>query len=383
MCNLRFHMLFFRMKKSFQKLSKDRSHINSSWRRLQKRSRRVQRRKKLLSSEDIPDKDNYRLRDYKKPPSGKYLQGYIIVKAPKKFSLVANTEEMIRFINRLEYFRSQRVKKVFVDMRYVSFIDNGASIVLLSIIERFREAKVKFNGNFPIDAGTRKKMKESGFFAELSKDHPEYYAGHSTSKSRRIVTNTSIEVDSNVAADLIRTATPFVFGCKKRCPGIQRTLVELMHNTNNHAAGSGNKHSKWWMSIDTNIKGKTVAFSFIDYGIGIFSSLKSKKAGNQFFGWAQKLLDSGLGDPSRESLFQMILEGKFHATVTDKSYRGKGLPGIYQSLERNQMSKLFVVTNNVRAYVEEKRFDKIQENFDGTYYYFELTDKQQNLSWNE
>jgi hypothetical protein len=42
----------------------------------------------------------------------------------------------------------------------------------------------------------------------------------------------------------------------------------------------------------------------------------------------------------------LIFEGELHRTATGKSYRGKGLPGVYEALQKNKISNLAMITND-------------------------------------
>ena len=77
-------------------------------------------------------------------------------------------------------------------------------------------------------------------------------------------------------------------------------------------------------------------------------------------------------------LLQLIMDGTLHRTATGKPYHGKGLPGINKARERNQISNLNIITNNVHANLDSNEFRIIPNSFSGTFVYWELN--QQNLN---
>jgi len=119
---------------------------------------------------------------------------------------------------------------------------------------------------------------------------------------------------------------------------------------------------------------------FVDYGIGIFESLKKKPKAEKWANRIEKLKQffSSHGNPE---LLRALLEGEVHMTVTGQHFRGKGLPGIKQVLERNQISNLHVISNDVFANVEKSQYITLKSTLNGTFVYWELNQTNENLPW--
>ena len=66
------------------------------------------------------------------------------------------------------------------------------------------------------------------------------------------------------------------------------------------------------------------------------------------------------------------MEGDFHRIVTEKYYRGKGLPGIADVQKRKQISNLRIVTNDVCGSFDNAEYRKMKTYFNGTFVYWEL-----------
>lgn len=76
------------------------------------------------------------------------------------------------------------------------------------------------------------------------------------------------------------------------------------------------------------------------------------------------------------------MEGEIHRTVTGQHFRGKGLPGIKEVLNRNQISNLCVISNNVIAKINtNSAFNKLKSEFCGTFVSWELNELNENAQW--
>lgn len=305
------------------------------------------------------------------------------VKAPRIFSLLKNPEETIHFLNKLERCLMNR-QKVWVVLKGVKEIDSGAIAVLFSVMELYTIKRVPFNGDHPLDEEAYKKLHESGFFTELyrsNRNRIEYRTG----VDNHIFARSNKKVESELGLPVMKEASEVIWGEKRICKGLQRILVELMHNTNNHAGGLGSKgDERWCLSVSHDKENKQVKFVFVDYGIGIFNSLSEKDKDNKWYGWQDKIkvhLGLSLTSTTNDLLLQKLLSGEIHMTVTRKEFRGKGLPGIKQVLDRNQISNLFVITNNAYADVSNGKYKLLGRNFSGTFLYWELCYSNENQPW--
>ncbi|WP_424964066.1 hypothetical protein [Ekhidna sp.] len=320
-----------------------------------------------LSKPDLTHKRNFEDR----------YKDYIKIHAPSKLSFIDNASEVVTFISKLKK-HYDRESKVFVVLSDVTTISYDAIVVLLSVMVRFKAKRIPFNGDFPTDKDARRILDESKFLKYLYqqfKESDRYELGQKSS----IHTYAWKDVDSELGSQLIRQASKTVWGEERRCQGVQRTLIELMLNTNNHAVDSKKGEKHWWISVSHNKKDNKVGFAFIDFGVGVFTSLNNKRSDSKFYGALEKLKEKVKYGNNAE-LLRLILDGTLHKTATRKPYHGKGLPGINMVLERNQISNLNIITNNVHANVDADDFKIIQNSFSGTFVYWEVN--QNNLSCN-
>jgi hypothetical protein len=298
---------------------------------------------------------------------------YKKVHAPSCFSFLKNPSGVSTFIQKLKKNFNKK-KKVYVVLRGINEIDDGAIVVLLSIMVRFKARKISFNGDFPADSLADMQLKRSGFFEHIGgttfKEKRWYQI--SGSQKNGIHTHANKNVSSKLGSEIIASAAKTIWGKERRCQGVQRVLIELMQNTNNHADidKQGNKH--WWLSTNHNKENKTVSFSFVDYGVGVFNSLENKSEDSKFYDW-KAILSKVFLYKSNTELMEVILNGTLHKTVTGKPFRGKGLPGVAQALKRNQISNLCIITNNVFCNYAQEKYTALKVPFSGTFIYWELT----------
>lgn len=305
-------------------------------------------------------------------------KGYTTLTSPQHFSFIEEPEKTIKFINRLEnlYLRRQ---SVFVDLKNIRSLDHSAVAVLVSVMFSFKSRNIAFNGNFPLNKELAKILIDSGFFKYLSKpigNKIEYTIG----KENQIFARANKEVNSELGLIVMAEVSNTIWGTNRTCKGLQRTLLELMQNTNNHAdlEEKGAKH--WWLSVNHDKKCKKVSFYFVDYGVGIFESLKSKPNGNKWFGWFEKLKNK-LQYGGNDEVLRLLLNGDMHMTVTGQHFRGKGLPGLKEVLDRNQISNLRIISNNVYADIDKEKFFRLSNEFSGTFVTWELNKDNINAPW--
>ena len=298
--------------------------------------------------------------------------------APSNFSFIDKPEDTIKFLIRLENLYLKR-KSVFVDLHELKYLDHSAVTVLVSVMFSFKSRNIAFNGNFPKEKALAQKLVKSGFFRYLDKpmgNKLEYAIG----KENQIFARAHKEVNSELGLIVMAEASNSIWGTNRICKGLQRTLLELMQNTNNHADLSEKGAKHWWLSVNHNKAEKKVSFYFVDYGIGIMESLKSKPAKNKWFGWFEKI-STKLIHGGNEEILNLLLNGEMHMTVTGQHFRGKGLPGIKEVQDRNQISNLKIISNNVFADITQSKYIRLSNEFSGTFVTWELNENNINTPW--
>ncbi len=346
--------------------------------------RAISQNKRRLKHNDKIKHKNYYFHSLPKPQTDRRIQKDIertawnYVTAPKDFSFRNNTEQCLLFLDEIDKLYELR-KPIWVILKQVERADHDSIVLLLSSMIYFRESGIAYNGDFPKNLEIKAKLQESGFLDVLYKKYT-YNKAKSSLKGENnlIITNWSTKVNASLSSHIIHDATKFIWGNEKRNPGIQRNLIELMLNTHNHADLDEQNVEHWYLSIEKDKLKNRVCFSFIDYGVGVFTSLTNKKPGNKFFGILEKLkikhkVVETDEDLTEEILLKQILIGELHKTATGKYYRGKGLPGLKDMLDRKWFSNLYIITNKAYSNVTDGEYRLLNNSFKGTFIYWELT----------
>lgn len=320
-------------------------------------------------------------KDWHYSPSqiNKKFPGYKHVWAPPYFSLVKNEIQVLDFLARLKQCLDSK-QKVLVRLERVTRMTTDAIVVLLSSMVRFKSMHIDFNGTYPINDRIRGILLKSGFFKYLYsqyKDEENYEFNEMDSK---IYTHGCKAVVSPLADKLIESASNSLWGEPRRCQGAQKTLVELMHNTFDHASlQKGGKH--WWLSVEHNKKEKYVAFSFIDFGMGIYNSLENKNSNDPLRKAWDTLKSINPFAKSQVELIKLILKGELHRSQSGDYYRGKGLAKIYDLCKGNKISSLCIISNKAYINVEDNDYHSIKDEFQGTFISFKININTISLPW--
>jgi hypothetical protein len=272
------------------------------------------------------------------------------------------------FISELEYLLSRK-RKVWVVMRDVNEVTYDALVVLLSVMILFRSSKIEFNGDLPKEEKAKNIVINSGFLDTLYNKRNE---GYKMTKPNSLL-RARKKVDAGFSAEVLDEVGKKLWNSPKRFQGVNRVLIELMQNTHNHASPSSLGEKHWWLSINHDHELNSVSFSFVDYGVGIFNSLDNKPKTSKFFGLVNQLRRKfEFGDNA--NLLKLILDGELHKIATSKEeFHGKGLPCVKKSMERNQLSNLFIISDNVFADITKESYVLLDNSFSGTFIYWELT----------
>ena len=243
-------------------------------------------------------------------------------------------------------------------MEDVSEIGEGAISMFLSVIDELTENSISIMGTKPKNIYECSKLEKSGFFKYMNG-----YINSKNSKSKNTILRTGGK--SNTAVDLsleIKNANETVWGIKGRNPPLRGTVFEMMRNSYDHAFKNEN-NVIWHLGISHDEDNKVVKFSFVDNGRGIIKSFSEGFLGNVFnlFRDNTDLL---------ETAFKDGIESR-----TGLSWRGKGLPTIYENYKDGYLTNLVVISNDVFIDFEREIYKKLNVPFKGTYYFWILNEK--------
>lgn len=323
---------------------------NNSIKRLRNR---VKRKYKIYSgsSNVIPNKTGYQYTAKQKSPP-LYFED---INAPEKFNLQAeNCEEFISFISKLKKY-GQSNENINIKLDNTTEVGEGAIAMLLSVIDELSRKGIIITGTKPKPGIDRDIFEKSGFF--------KFTNGHVDNKNRNSK-NTILRTGGAIMthidlSDEIKNANETVWNEKGRNPPLRGTVFEMMRNSHDHAF-KNDKHVIWHFAISHDEENNEVKFSFVDNGRGIIKSFTEGFLSTviNFFTDNTDLL---------ETAFKDGIESR-----TGLSWRGKGLPTIFENYKDGYFNNLVVITNDVYLDFDRKIYKKLRVSFVGTYYFWKL-----------
>jgi hypothetical protein len=295
----------------------------------------------------------------------------IIVTTPSLFTFLSNPNIVVGLIDKLEIAlvkAGEEHKELYVDIWHVSEIDHATISALLAVLYRARKAGVRINGNWPKDKTAKQIFRNSGFIYSLFSNDPDM--GHKFEINKENQLFTSNEHDIILVGEMTEGISSFITGGKHKLGGLYTTLGELMDNAVTHSGMEG----RWWLSINYDRTNKKAKFVFIDYGVGVFTSLSEKVDTHRVKILWQKAIALFGADAMEKQLRSIITESAGQVYDLEDG-RGEGIHGIYKTLERGELSDLYIATNRAFGDVSADKYEKITSDFKGTMYYWEISEK--------
>ena len=243
---------------------------------------------------------------------------------PKNFSIIENSNVTIMSFNKLfDYIYKNRHtrKHIFMDLSQTESFTIDAIMFLLAIVNNLKQqyrVNLSFKGNSPQANAPKKIFDESGFY-----NYVKYLGEEELDKN-----DDNIQIVSGVKCNvkLAQRISDYVqaklkMECKK-LHFLYVMMIELMTNTNKQAYCKKSEimDSKWFCYVRCT-DDKTIAFSFLDTGAGIPSTIKKN-----FFEQIKSF--ASLQDTI---LMVSALNGEFRSQ-TSQGNRGKGIPKRMQQI---------------------------------------------------
>jgi hypothetical protein len=354
------------MKRRREKIRRNRKmELRRAVRKARRRAIVKDRRRRFITNECIRNcnLNKHRSKENKQYFEKKAFRLYKTRNAPSNFSIIDNHEEVIRFCNKLRNDYHRR-SKVFVNLRDVKTVTNESLCLLLSNMMMFREKRISFDGNFPIDDNAKIIIIESGFFPTLYNNRNRSVNNVKSS----IFTHSSNSSNADLVDEIIKSCSMFLWNEVCNCGGVYNAFMELMSNTIEHADEiEGRK--KWWVTVTKDAAQKKVSFSFVDYGRGIIATLKDINH-KHHKSIVESLLSKWHNDDAR--LLKDVMEGALKISEKGESQYGNGLNSIYQDMIDNNLNNIVIISNNVYADVKNDSYLKMGSNFPGTFISWEI-----------
>ncbi len=283
---------------------------------------------------------------------------FVDVKAPTIFKLQYEyAENVLKYITDIKVI-AKNGKGINILMNDITEIGEGAIAMLLSVLEELTAKKVLIKGEKPTDSETNDILEKSGFF--------NFVRGRISDKNR-ITKNTILRTGrknthQKVLGKAIRSAMETIWGVSGRNPLVYSSVLEMMRNSCDHAFKQSSL-IKWHLALTHDDSLNQVKFSFVDNGKGIIKTFTEQSllvTVLHFFKDNCDLL---------ETAYKNGIESR-----TGLSWRGKGLPTIYENYEDSYIKNLIVISNDVYIDFDRKIKEKLANPFKGTYYFW-IVDK--------
>lgn len=277
---------------------------------------------------------------------------------PEIFSLYESPETVIRFINDTkDYIKSANYKcRTEFNLQNVTSLDNGGIGMLLSLINFLSKHHVGSYGNAPTHEVSRELFYNSGFF-----DHVRMIQGkHARSNDVFIVQSGSSTNSSIISAESRKIMKHLTGVDNTSYKPVYSLIGEIVSNSVEHA-NPLRKDKNWLLSV--HYEPDKVKIMVLDIGLGIMATLRKK--------FHQKLFDVTTLTSDVQTLYNLF--DKKYQSSTFESNRNKGLPKIKLCFDSNFISNLAVITNGVLLDFSGVRSKKLNANFQGTYYYWEVS----------
>lgn len=290
-----------------------------------------------------------------------------VFSAPEIFSFINNAEGTTSFFEKLTKFITTKdtyEQRLFIDLSQIEVLTIDALMYLLAIInniKRNNDNNYSFVGNLPKNPAIKELISKSGFyeFVRYYGDDPIVHDADNI----QIVSNDMVVTN---LAKLISDFSSVKGGLSRRtCQFLYNMMIELMSNAHNHAYNEEDSilYPRWYCFAEHNGVENTIAFTFMDTGEGIPSTV------NKRF-YEQIDLLNLWGD---DKYVISALKGELR-TETKKCYRGKGLPKIFEPCKKGQIKNMRIISNKADVTVSGEYISsrELPVSLKGTLFYWRI-----------
>ena len=286
-------------------------------------------------------------------------KGIINLETPPNFSFIDNSDEVVKYFNIVKN-NVESDQPVRIDISKITNLSPDIIILQIAVLKDRKSMSVGIIGNAPEDPNLRKIFIESGLYNFVKSRGKKRVADNN--KLWKHSTNNQVKGEIAGEAAAVCKNLFKQNGINYDTDNIYNLLVEAMSNTINHA-DKKKANINWWLYYFIDESEKTIKYSFIDLGIGIFKSASFdsyRRIANIFV-------------PGNGLLVKPFLEGKIISSrENDNDISGKGVKQIINCAENPEFTKLTIITNDQMINVKDKTHQSLNHNFDGTFIHFEI-----------
>lgn len=292
--------------------------------------------------------------------------------APAKFSLLNNPAEVIEFFVKAKKSFDDNIPVYFDHSNVTEMGPETLTYFCAQIADRKFTNGVAFQGKLPTDKTLKSMFIKAGFYDIVRPLHNVSDKLSLNIYDKLIHKVTGDEVDGVIASKVCLSAMEHTYNSNDyKIQNFYPILVECMANTHNHAGG-GVYACNWWMLAYKEPHTKITKFCFLDLGVGIFKSLKSKYKN----GIIPEKLRYYLPSTPNKMILRQIFSGSKKTSTVGLQGRGEGIGYVYRLVKNDKTIRNFtVLSNNVIAkisYNSDDTVDSLAPELKGTIYYWEL-----------
>jgi hypothetical protein len=279
-----------------------------------------------------------------------------VLKMPEIFSLINNTNDLLNAVELGRFVAKKRIP-LYIKIEHVKKLTPEAIALLIAVISEGDFTKIDITGGAPDDEVIRDMFIKSGFFNYVKSN-----VGNVANINLLLHQRSNKQVNTAIAKEVCKKGLLHTFGTDDIFEPLYDILIECMSNTHNHADPTKDGVYDWWLYTYFDTDTKITYYSFFDLGIGIFESISVKD---------YKEVMRKLGISKNVQLISDLYQGKIKSR-TLLPERGKGLPQIYSYATNHNIKNLTLITNNVYSNMSTGKNFELEQNFSGTFYYWEL-----------
>ncbi len=283
----------------------------------------------------------------------------LYLQAPEAFSFIENPDLFNDFLIQVHQALRER-KSIEVDHRKVVLQTPEALTVFLSVLADPRYRHTRHRGFIPKDPVQKAMFLDSGLCDYLKISD---WVGR-PKPSGNIQRRKNFKVEPKTACELKQFAMTRLYGSDRFHRPLYKTFIELMANTLNHAGGKTEMKERWFASAYCQAEQGKTCFTFVDNGVGIFKSVGETMS-------ILRKMAVTIGINNNLDFLRNLLNGKLKSS-TGMEHRGKGIPMINQLAVEGKIENLTIITNDVWANVSNGKFRKLEKEFPGTLWYWEV-----------
>lgn len=287
-------------------------------------------------------------------------KGIVNLEAPNNFSFIDNTDDVVKYFNLIKENVDSN-QPVCIDISKITNLSTDIIILQIAILKDKKSMRVGISGNAPEDPNLRKIFIESGLYNFVKSRGKKRVADNNKLWKH----STNNQVKGEIAGEAVAICKSLFEqnGINYDTDNMYNLLVEAMSNTINHA-DKEKANINWWLYYFIDENEKTIKYSFIDLGIGIFKSASF----NSYRRFANIFV------PGNSLLVKPFLEGKIISSrENDNEISGKGVRQIINCAKNPEFIKFSIITNDQIINVKEKTSQSLSYNFDGTFIHFEVS----------